>query len=444
MKNWKEYYDAHLISLEESVTKIQSGDRVWMNASTQIPYPFLDLLADRKDELEDVTLFTNMLVQAPKMITDPVYKKHFHFISLFYGSVERAYRECVDLLSIPYSKVLPTMQEVYRINVMVIEVSPPDKDGYCNLGVQGCSYNPHLYKLPSVTTIIGVVNENMVIAKGTLAGTKIHVSKLNYIVELTRPKLVFPTPGPAGEEDQAIAHLILPHIKYGDTVQIGMGGIPNTIGLELAAREDMKGGIKIHTEIATDCMAEMERTGVLTHVTACGCFGTKTLFDWLEKTDIVEFASVKEMLFPESIAKIPNLRSILGCMMMDLRGQIAGEGAGHMQYSGVGGQWDFLEGSSNGRLSGNGSTCFMTLHSTYTDKNGKLHSNIVLDLPEGTVVSSARYTPMYVVTEYGIADIYMKTIKKRVPALISIAHPDFREELKQQAIAAGLVSENDF
>lgn len=444
MKNWRKYYEDHLMPLEEAVKQVESGDTIWLNTTTGLPYRFLDLLAERKDELEDVTLISNMIAEVPKVITGPEYKKAFHYIDLFYGGVERAYADNIDLLSIPFSKVIPVLERVYHCNAIVMEVAPPDEDGYCNVGVQGVSYNPLVTRLSTMTKVFAVINKNASIARGKDDKVKIHVSRLDYISEWDRT-LVPPSGGiNAGKIDQEIAHQILPYIKHGDTVQIGMGGIPDTIGKELAQREDMKAGISIHTEITTDCMVEMEASGVLVHVKTCGAYGTQKLYDWMATTNILEFDDIDGMLDPDNIANIPNMRSILSCMMIDLRGQVAAEGVGHMHYSGVGGQVDFLEGTSKGRLKGNGSTSFMTLHSARKDKNGKLHSNIVLDLPEGTVVTSNRNLPMYVVTEYGAVDIFMKPVRDRVPALISIAHPDFREGLKKQALESGLVDEEDF
>jgi acyl-CoA hydrolase len=197
--------------------------------------------------------------------------------------------------------------------------------------------------------------------------------------------------------------------------------------------------INLRSEIMTNCMVDLIDCGVAKKVTVAGAFGNQRLYESFTNP-IVSFSDCWDVLEPASIAQQENFVSINATLMTDITGQLCSEAIGVSQYSAMGGQIDFVRGSAKAK---NGRS-FVALRSTRTDKEGRRHSNIVAKLPEGSIVSTPRYEVMYLVTEWGVADVYCRSIKERIKAIINIAHPDFREELKAQAIAQGNIFPDDF
>jgi len=438
MADWKKYYDEHLISMTEAAGKIESGDTIWMGSTLCIPYAFMDELADRCDELSNITLLGNMYLAPTKIMMDPSYKKTFHTISFFANVLERmaASLGTIDFHSAPYGFLMDAVMNVYKADVVVVEVCPPDADGNCNVGVLGTNFTPNIIRLDSIKKRIAVINSFQPVASGTDEVTKLPVSMFDYFVENHHDIPALPVSAPT-EFDKVIASHIMPFISDGDTIQIGMGGLGNQIAYDLRTKKDLH----VFTEIGTDAMIELVETGVVKDIRMGGAFGSKELYKWLgEHGDVVTLLDVFDVVTPEAVAKIDNIVAINSTFMVDITGQACSEAQGSKQYSAVGGSFGFLSGAPKAK---NGRS-FLCLRSTYTDKKGVAHSNIVSLLPEGSVVTTPRYIPQYIVTEYGVANVYLKSNKDRIKALIPIAHPDFREQLKQQAIELGMIGEDDF
>ncbi len=438
MVDWKKYYDEHLISMEEAAAKIQSGDTIWMGSTLCIPYAFMDCLADRVDELENVTLLGNLYLAPNKIMMEPSYKKAFHTISYFGNILERMASSMgtVDFNSTPYNALIDSVTKVYKANVVAIEICPPDEDGNCNTGVLGTNLTPEIIRDDCVKTRIAVINSHQPLAHGEKQHVCLPLDMFDYIVENHHEIPALPTTAPT-EFDKAIADQIMPYINDGDTIQIGMGGLGNQIAYELKTKKDLS----VFSEIGTDAMIDLVEAGVVKEMVLGGAFGSKELYQWMgERGDVVKLRPVAEVIDPEAIAAINNFVAINSTFMVDITGQACSEAQGYKQYSCVGGSFAFLYGAPRAK---NGRS-FLCLRSTYTDKEGKLCSNVVPLLPEGSIVSAPRYLPQYIVTEYGVADVYLKSNKDRIKALIPIAHPDFREEIKQKAIDLGLIGEEDF
>lgn len=438
MADWKKHYDEHLISMEEVAEKIQSGDTIWMGSTLCIPYAFMDCLADRVDELKDVTLLGNLYLAPNKIMMDPSYKKAFHTISYFGNILERMASSMgtVDFNSTPYNILIDSVTKVYKANVVAIEIYPPDEDGNCNVGVLGTNFTPEIIRHDCVKTRIAVMNKHQPLAHGAPAQVSLPITMFDYIIENHHEIPSLPQTPPT-EFDKAIADQIMPYINDGDTIQIGMGGLGNQIAYELKSKKDLH----VFSEIGTDAMIELVEAGVVKEMVLGGAFGSKELYEWMgQRSDVVRLLSTLEVINPEVIAGIDNFVAINSTFMVDITGQACSEAQGYKQYSCVGGSFAFLYGAPRAK---NGRS-FLCLRSTYTDKAGVLRSNVVPLLPEGSIVSAPRYLPQYIVTEYGVADVYLKSNKDRIKALIPIAHPDFREEIKQKAIELGLISEDDF
>ncbi len=438
MADWKKYYAEHLVTVEEAAAKVKSGDTIWMGSTLCVPDAFMDKLGDRVDEVENVTLLANMFLNPNKMLMDPSYKKSFHIVTFFANVLERmsAQMGIIDFHSAPYGELVAAVTKVYQANVVAIEVCPPDADGNCNVGVLGTNFTPEIIRSDCVKTRIAVMNKFQPVANGSDEVTKLPLSMFDYIVEDDHEIPSLPVTEPTAF-DKKIAEQIMPYIHDGDAVQIGMGGLGNQIAKDLITKKD----IHVFTEIGTDAMIELVEKGVVKDIKMAGAFGTLELYKWLgEHGDVVTLLPVQDVITPEALQKVKNLIAINATFMMDLTGQACSEAQGVKQYSAVGGSFAFLSGVPKAE----GGRSFLCLRSTFTDKKGETHSNIVSVLPSGSVVTTPRYFVQYAVTEYGVADIYLRTNKERIRLLLTIAHPDFRAKLREEVIATGQIVEDDF
>lgn len=442
MSTWKEHYQSHLMSAEQAMGLIESGDRVWVGNTSNVPYDELDLLADRYEELSDVQFFSNLFAKPLKMLADPKYGKAFHHISYYPGPVEHAGYKLglVDYASIPYGYFRDSAIGTYRINTVLVDVAEPDEDGYINIGSWGAFLTAEVLKGDTVTKIIGVVNREY---PGAVSADpdllRIPVERFTAFVEHAHPLAVM-TEGEPEDIDKQIASHIMEYIQDGDTVQVGKGGLGNAIGFDLASKKE----INVYSELLSDWVVELDAKGVLNKVNAAGCFGSQALYDYAASASNVIFDTVPHLSSIEAISKLDGFVAINACMMADLTGQSCSEGSGAWQYSCIGGQLDFVKGANKVRALGKRGCNFIALRSTRTDKEGNLHSNIVFDFPPASAIGCPRSEAMYYVTEFGVAEVWGKAVNERVKAMISIAHPDFREELKGKALEAGLVKPVDF
>jgi|LGVE01.1.fsa_nt_gb acyl-CoA hydrolase len=441
MNNWKKYYDENMVSPEEATKFISSGDVVWLGNSITIPYALLDIVADRYEEMPNVTFISNMFLQPVKMLMDRKYKKSFRNLTCFPNVLERAAHKAnlVEYLPVPYSYIPSAVTDVYKANVFISEVCEPDEDGYCNVGLLGTTFTPIIFKSKSIKKRIAVINKHQSPARGPEEVVKIHVSEFDAFCISDHVLPAIP-PSEPEEIDEKIADQIMEYIHDGSSVQIGMGGLANAVGYKLAKYKDLT----IYTEIVTDCVVDLVEKGAVSNIIAIGAFGMQPLYDFLATSDIVDLDTSEAIICANAVAKVENFVGINATLMADVTGQACSEAIGPLQYSSVGGQLDVVKGSNLGKNHGMGSVCFLALRSTYLDKEGIMRSNIVTEFPKASVVTTPRSEAMYFVTEYGVADVYLKSINDRVKAMISIAHPDFREELKKQAIAQGIVFEEDF
>ena len=264
---------------------------------------------------------------------------------------------------------------------------------------------------------------------------KVHISEVDHVVEVgSRPLWSMTLPAPT-EADRRIAAHILPHLCDGATLQLGIGGTPNALG-ELIADSDLR-DLGMHTELCSDGYLALHQAGKLTNRrkslypnkgVLSLAIGSRPLNDWLhENPDLLGFP-VSYVNDPAVIAQNDNMISINGCLHVDLYGQVGAESSGFRQISDTGGQLDFVEGAIRSK----GGKAFLCMNSTFTDKTGQVHSRILPSL-NGDIVTTPRSMAYYVVTEYGAVNLAGLSTWQRADALISIAHPDFREELIQAA-----------
>lgn len=427
--DWKKEYESKLVSVEEAASKIESGDKAWFGCCSAAPIQVLEAISDRVGELENVDLMSALVLYPFKFLKSPEYIGRINYHTTFYGGYARAFSKVgnVNINSVQFAKLDKAIID-FQPNVLLADVSVPDEEGYMYYGPMGVSANALAADLAD--KIIVQVNKHQPKVKGVKH--RIHVSEVNYICEFDHDLPELPQPE-VTETDRIIADLILPNIADGSTIQIGLGGLANAIGYGLESKKDLS----VHTEMFTDSMVYLAKKGVINGKVYAGFgLGSKELYEFVGEGK-VELAPIYDVNDPYEIGKNDNFVSINACLMVDLTGQVCSESIGFKQYSSTGGQVDYVRGAGLSK----GGKSFICLASTTKGKDGKPMSTITPVLPPGAVVTTSRTDAMYIVTEYGIADIYNKPIKERVEALISIAHPDFRDELRNQAVQARLIRE---
>lgn len=428
MSNWRQIYESKLITEKEAVNKIKSHDCVFAGCNVTTPTNLLELLADRKDELEGVKVIGGTSLYPYKILKSSEYRGRIDFITVFLAGYEVAFKKMgnIDVNSVHLSRVAQAITDVMKANVLMIECSEPDEEGYLYFSVGGTATGWEIAQ--KVETTILQVNKYQPKTAGV--NHRIHVNDVTWICEKDTPLPEFPQPE-ATEIELKIANLILPLIPDGACLQIGLGGLPNAIGFGLDGRKNLS----VFSEMYTDSMVYLAKKGAISgkQVAAFG-LGMQSLYDYIAEGH-VELMPISYVNNPYEIGKNDNFISINGALMSDLTGQVCSESIGYRQYSSTGGQLDFVRGAALSK----GGKSFLCMTSTFTDKSGNIESRIKVTLPPGAVVTTPRSDVMYIVTEYGIADLFLKTIEERVEAMISIAHPDFREQLRQDAIREGII-----
>ncbi|PAB61189.1 acetyl-CoA hydrolase/transferase family protein [Anaeromicrobium sediminis] len=427
--DWKKIYENKVVSIEEAAAKIESGDKAWVGPCSSAPIQLLEAIADRVDELENVDFMSAMALHPFKFLQSPKYIGRINYHTIFYGGYSKAFYKVgnVNINSAHFSKMDKVMAE-FNPNVLLADVSMPDEEGYMYYGPMGVAFNGSA--ADTADKIILQVNKHQPKVKGI--EHRIHVSEVAYICEFDHELPELPQPE-VSETDKKIAEHLLPLIPDGATIQIGLGGLANAVGYGLESKKDLS----VHTEMFTDSMVHLAKKGVINGKIYAGLgLGSKELYEFVGEGK-VELAPMHTVNDPYEIGKNDNFISINACLMVDLTGQICSESVGFRQISSTGGQLDYVRGAGLSK----GGKSFMCLASVTKDKDGKLVSKINPVLLQGAAITTPRSDAMYIVTEYGVADVYNKPIKERVNALIAIAHPDFRDELRKQAIEAGLITE---
>lgn len=362
--------------------------------------------------------------------------EHFTWNSWHMGGYERKLikRGCSFYSPIRYSE----LPRYYRDSttpddVAMFQVAPMDSHGYFNFGPNAS----HLGAVCETSKkIIVEVNENMPRCHGG-SEANVHISQVSYIVEGDNPAIgELGAGGPATDVDKKVAELIVDQIPNGACLQLGIGGMPNAVG-SLIAESDLK-DLGVHTEMYVDAFVDIAKAGKITgakknidrYRQAYGFgAGTKKMYDYLDENPELMSAPVSYTNDIKNIAALDNFISINNCVDLDLYGQISSESSGTKHISGAGGQLDFVLGA----YMSNGGKSFICCSSTFTDKQGVVHSRIRPTLVEGSVVTDTRANTHYIVTEYGMVNVKGLSTWQKAEAIISVAHPDFRDELIKEA-----------
>ena len=438
---YQEQYQQKLTTAAEAVKVVKSGDWVDYTWCTNHPIELDKALAARKDELHDVKIRGGVTMWMPEIAKAEDAGDHFawhswhcsgidrkiiakgmgYFSPMRYSELPRFYREHLD-----------------PVDVVMLQTTPMDAHGNFNFGL-GCSHIADI--IARAKCVIVEVNEKMPWVNG-LTGTEVNIADVDMVVEGQNPDVAQLGGGAAPTDvDVAVANLVVPQIPNGACLQLGIGGMPNTIGA-MIAQSDLK-DLSVHTEMYVDAFVAMAKAGKITgrckaldkgrQVFAFAA-GSKELYDYVDRNPDVMAAPVDYTNDVRVMAQIDNFISINNAIDMDLYGQVNAESAGTKHISGTGGQLDFAMGAYLSK----GGKSFICMSSTVTDKQGNVKSRIVPTLTPGSIATDPRSCTHYIVTEYGMVNMKGLSTWQRAEAAISLAHPDFREQLIKDAEKMGI------
>lgn len=430
---WVDHYDQKLMTADDAVRLVRSGDRVYLHEGCGTPEPLIEALLRRAPHLHDVEI-VHMLTFGNAGYTRPEYEGIFRHNGLFLGANTRtAVQEGrADYTPIFLSEIegLFTSGEM-PLDVAIIQTSPPDSHGYLSLGT---SVDTGLTAAKCAKHVIVEVNRQM---PRTFGDTFIHVSQVSALVETDRPLLELHVE-PACAVKERIAERVAALIPDGATLQTGIGGIPDAVLRFVRDRRDLG----VHSEMISDGVIDLVECGALTgkrkrlhpgKIVAGFVLATKRLFQFMHENPIFEMHPTSYVNDPFVIAQNDNVIAINSAIEVDLSGQVCADSIGNKPYSGFGGQVDFVRGAARSK----GGRPIIALQSTA--KNGTI-SRIVPSLKPGSLVVTSRADVHYVVTEHGTAYLHGKTLRQRAEALIAVADPRFRDELYEAAVNARVIA----
>jgi 4-hydroxybutyrate CoA-transferase len=425
VKSWREIYKSRVVSAAEAVKHIKSGNRVVVGHASGSPEVLLNALVTNKTAYKNVEI-VHMVSMGASEYCLPEMEKHFVHNSLFAGASSRkAIHDGRACFTVSHFSQIPRLfiEKILPVDVTLCMVSLPDEHGFCSFGVSVDYTKP---AAESSKLVIAEVTPHM---PRTLGDAFIHISQIDYIVECESRPIILQPPK-ITENDEKIGGYCAELIRDGDTLQLGIGAVPDAILGFLKHKKDLG----IHTEMFSDGVVDLVDAGVITctrknynpgKMVATFFMGTEKLYKFVHNNPMVQMYPVHITNNPANIAQNDNMVSVNSTLQVDLTGQAASESIGYKQFSGTGGQADFIRGASWSK----GGRSILAFHSVAS--GGKI-SRIVPHLDEGAVVSTTRSDIHLVVTEYGIADLRGKSVPERAKALITIAHPDFRNDLKKE------------
>jgi acetyl-CoA hydrolase len=435
--DWTTQYQSRVVTADEAVRAIQSGNRVFMTGNVSVPQKLLPALVEYAPKLTNVEVCQALSVGPADYVT-PEMAGHLRVNTMFISAnVRKAVQEGrADFTPVLLSEFpLLFKNKVLPLDVALVHVSPPDEHGFCSLGVEvGLTKSP----AESAKIIIAEVNDQM---PRTLGDSFIHVSRLSYIVPVNYPVPEFLMGSEGGDEiSQKIAGHIAGLIPDGATLQLGIGAIPDAVLDFLGEKRDLG----IHSEMFSDGVVRLVEKGVITNsrktlhpgkIVVGFILGSQSLYKWAHDNPLCEFHRQEYVNDPFIIAQNEKMVAINSAIEVDITGQVCADSIGPKFYSGVGGQVDFIYGASRSK----GGVPIIALPSTTTLRDGTTITRIVSMIKQGAGIVTSRNHIHYVVTEYGVADLYGKTICQRTHELIKVAHPDFRKDLEKQAKALNYI-----
>jgi acyl-CoA hydrolase len=426
------------VSAEAAAAWVKSGDRLEYGFALCQPDAFDRALAARCGDLEGVVI-RNCLSTAPRQVieVDPG-QKHFHIENWHFSTYDRRQfdRGLVSYIPFNFGEGPRLYREFLEIDLAILKTAPMDSHGYFNFGP--CT-TYHRAICDTAKRIVVETSAHVPIAHGV--ENVVHIDEVDGVIEGDDTPLPELPPGPVTEIDRTVANYIVEKVEDGSCLQIGIGGMPNAVCSALA--QSPVHDLGIHTEMFVDGMIDLIEAGKVTgrhkrtykgKIVYTFAMGTRRCYDFLNGNELCLALPVDLTNLPANIAANPKVVSINNAIQVDLSGQVCSESAGHAHRTGTGGQLQFVRGA----FESEGGKSFICLSSRYA-RDGNETSRIVAALPAGAIVTTPRTDVMYVVTEYGIANLKGMSVSERALALISLAHPGDRERLMGEAIGAGLL-----
>ncbi|HZK44209.1 MAG TPA: acetyl-CoA hydrolase/transferase C-terminal domain-containing protein [Syntrophomonadaceae bacterium] len=427
-------YEQKVVSAEEAVKVVKSGDIVSYGEFALFPAALDAALAKRVNELENVRAMGVSFSRVPEIVKADPERKHFILQDMHFSVFSRhlADHNLCNYIPNTYQQGPRIIRKYKDVDVAFITVSAMDGRGFFNIGLAN-SVTPSALQKSKIVVV--EVNENIPICLGGNQES-INLNQIDYIVEGPNDPLLKLPDIEATPEDRKIAEIVLKEIEDGACLQLGIGGLPNAIG-ELIADSDLK-DLGVHSEMMMDAFVDLYENGSITgaqkaidkfKMVYSFALGSKRLYEFLDHNPVCASYPVDYTNDPRIIALNDKTIAVNNALNVDLLSQVSSETIGTRQISGTGGQLDFVTGAF-ASSQGKGIIC---LHSTYTDAKGEVHSRINSTLPLGTVVTVPRSMVQYIATEYGIVQLKGESTWGRAEAIIGIAHPDFRDDLIKEA-----------
>jgi 4-hydroxybutyrate CoA-transferase len=434
----QEQYEAKRCSPEEAVARIKDHTSVFTGSE---PVLLFEALFNQRNKYSDLHIHTMLAFSNRPVIQNtllsPQAEGHFTLSSSTINKgmqVAMSKGRRIDHLVSHFSNIEEMVARQIKPAYVLVHASPMDKEGYFSMGIVPGAGRA---AIDAGAKAIMQVNRTMPVLNTDY--NRIHISEAEAFCEGDTEMQQVPDKPPT-EMEKKIAAQIIDRIPDGSVIQLGAGGVPLAVGLFLENRKDLG----LHTEVFTNAMKILMEKGVINNsrktlypgVSIAGFVqGTEETYSFVSNNRNILFRKLGWVNDPNTIAQIDNMVSINGCLAVDLRGQVCSECLGTGTFAGIGGQFDFVRGARKAR----GGKSFIVMRSVVEKEEGTRISKISLTLPEGSIVSTPRNDVMYIATEYGVAELINRTAKEKALALISVAHPEFREELSRQARGMGLI-----
>ena len=436
LMNWEKRYEDKIVSAKEAISYIRPGDTIHSTMFSSVPYALFKELTKQKDRLSDVNIYMGFGGRLYRPLAN-FYNGHVNINSMFFGPAERTFKyklgSNIGMQVLQLSQSFDDRANYHKADVIMMAATPPNENGDMSFGLipidtELCHMARH---------VIIQVNRNIPYIRGV--DNMINIRDVTCVVDKTERLCVLNEKEP-NESDIKIAELIAERIPDGACLQFGIGGLSAAMGKTCRDKKHLG----IHTEMFVEAMIDLIKYGAVDNsrknidrgISTFGfAMGSKKMNRFLDHNRACESRRFMYSNNPYIIAQNDNVISVNSAMQVDITGQVAAESIGFKQYSGIGGQLDFVRGSQMSK----GGHSYIAFNSLWYDKLGKPHSKIVISHPPGTAVTTPRAEVEYIATEYGIADLKYQTIEQRAKRLIEIAHPDFRDELTYEAKKYGLI-----
>lgn len=415
----------NFITADEAMQLVRSGDRIFLHGVAAVPQHLIAALVRRSAELRDVEI-VQLHTEGPAPYVNPEYSEAFRVNCLFIGhNTRQAVHEGRGDYTPIFLSDIPRLfrEDILDINVALIHVSPPDRHGFCSLGTTVEAAHEALH---SAETVIAQVNQHM---PRTHGDALVHISNITAMVLVSDPLPEVAAPF-IGETERSIGRFVAGLVDDGATLQMGIGAIPDAVLRELTSHRDLG----VHTEMFSDGLVDLVRRGVVNgsrktihpnKIVASFVMGTKVVYDFIDDNPMVAMLNVAYVNNPTVIMRNPGMTAINSAIEVDITGQVCADSIGHLPYSGVGGQIDFIRGAA---MSAKGRPII-----ALPSRTRKGMPRIVTMLKPGAGVVTTRADMHYLVTEYGVAYLHGRTLRQRAESIIAIAHPDDRDQLHRQA-----------